>query len=79
LETADVALLGDDLRALPALVALARRVRATIVANIAIALLVRLVLVPLAVLGHAGLWLAIVGDMGGSLAVTAHSLRLLRR
>ena len=79
LETADVALLGNDLRALPALVALARRVRATIVANIAIALLVRLVLVPLAVLGHAGLWLAIVGDMGGSLAVTAHSLRLLRR
>lgn len=78
LETADIALLGEDLRALPALLRLARRVRRTIAANIVIAVLIRVLLVPLAVTGHAGLALAILGDMGGSLVVTGNSLRLLR-
>ncbi|MBI2300261.1 MAG: cation-translocating P-type ATPase [Armatimonadetes bacterium] len=77
-ETADVALLGDDLRALPRLIRLARRVRRTIAANLAIAIVIRLVLVPLAIAGHAGLALAILGDMGGSLLVTGNSLRILR-
>ncbi len=79
METADVALLGDELTALPELIELSRRVRRTIATNIAVAFLIRLVLVPLALTGHASLWLAILGDMGGSLAVTANSLRLLGR
>ncbi|MBI5831681.1 MAG: cadmium-translocating P-type ATPase [Armatimonadetes bacterium] len=77
-ETADVSLLGADLRGVARLVALARRVRRTIGWNIAIAIGIRLVLVPLAVMGWADLWLAILGDVGGSLAVTANSLRILR-
>ncbi|NUQ00501.1 MAG: cation-transporting P-type ATPase, partial [Armatimonadetes bacterium] len=78
LETAQVGLLGDDLRALPRLVRIARRTRRIIVANIVIAFAIRLLLVPLAIAGLAPLWLAILGDMGGSLLVTANSLRVLQ-
>lgn len=78
LETADVALLGDDVRVLAPLVRLARAVRRTIAVNLALAIAIRVVLVPLALTGLAGLPLAILGDMGGSLLVTANSLRLLR-
>ncbi len=77
-ETADVSLLAADLRGVTRLVSLARRVRRTIGVNITLAIAIRLVLVPLALMGWADLWLAILGDVGGSLAVTANSLRILR-
>ncbi|MCC7492942.1 MAG: cation-translocating P-type ATPase [Fimbriimonadaceae bacterium] len=77
-EAADVGLLGSDLTAIPRLIRLARAVRRTIRWNLALAIGLRLVLVPLAIGGQASLWLAILGDLGGSLAVTANSLRLLR-
>ncbi len=79
LETADVALMGDDLSKLPYAVHLARKARRTIRFNIAFALTAKLVLAIGAVMGVVSLAMAvIVGDMGGSLVVTLNALRLAR-
>ncbi len=77
IETADVALMADDLTKLPYAVRLARRARRTIRFNIALALGLKLVLAVGAVLGLVSLAVAVlVGDMGGSLVVTLNALRL---
>jgi Cd2+/Zn2+-exporting ATPase len=78
LETADVALMGDDLSKVPALVDLGRRTLRNIKTNIAVALGLKAIFLALAVAGHATLWMAVVADMGASLLVIANGLRLLR-
>jgi Cd2+/Zn2+-exporting ATPase len=78
LETADVALMADDLGKLPYAVRLARATLGTIRFNVGVALGLKLVFVALAVSGFATLWLAVLADTGASLLVTANSLRLLR-
>lgn len=79
IETADVALMGDDLTKLPYAIHLARRTSRTIRFNIALALTAKLLLAVGAVLGVVSLAVAVlVGDMGGSLAVTLNALRLAR-
>jgi len=79
IETADVALMADDLTKLPYAVRLARNARRTIRFNIALALGLKLVLAVGAVLGVVSLAVAVlVGDMGGSLAVTVNALRIAR-
>ncbi|MDR3632380.1 MAG: cation-translocating P-type ATPase [Isosphaeraceae bacterium] len=78
LETADIVLMADDLTGLPWLVRHSRRTLARIRQNIGIALATKVIVLILAVLGYAGMWLAIVSDVGASLVVTANALRLLR-
>jgi Cd2+/Zn2+-exporting ATPase len=78
IETADVALLADDLGKLPWLIRHSRRTLAVVRANIVFALAVKALFVALTFLGDASLWAAISADMGASLLVVAHSLRLLR-
>ena len=79
IETADVALMGDDLSKLPYVLHLARKARRTIRFNIAFALTAKLLLAIGAVMGIVSLAMAvIVGDMGGSLVVTLNALRLAR-
>jgi len=79
IETADVALMADDLSRLPYAVRLARRSRRAVRFNIAFALGLKVVLAVGAVLGVVSLAMAVlVGDMGGSLAVTGNALRLAR-
>ena len=78
LETADVALMGDDLGRLPWLVTHSRRTLRVIRQNVAFALGVKLVVFLLALAGVATLWMAIAADMGASLLVIANGLRLLR-
>ncbi len=77
LETADVALMGDDLGRLPWLVSHSRRTLRVIRQNVAFALGVKLVVFLLALAGVATLWMAIAADMGASLLVIANGLRLL--
>ncbi len=78
LETADVALMSDDLSRLPFAVALSRKSRKIIRQNLAIALGVIALLIPLALSGLAGIGLAIVLHEGSTLLVVANALRLLR-
>ena len=79
LETADIALMGDDLSRLPYLYTLSRRARRVIRQNIAVAIAVKSVLAIGVPLGLVPLVAAVVvGDMGVSFAVTLNALRLAR-
>lgn len=78
LETADVALMSDDLSRLPWLIQHSRYALRVIRQNIIFALGVKAIFVVLTLLGHASLWAAIAADMGASLVVIANGLRLLR-
>jgi Cd2+/Zn2+-exporting ATPase len=78
LETADIALMGDDLSKIPFALRLSRATLRNIKTNIATSLLLKFVFLALAVTGHATLWMAIVADTGASLLVIANGLRLLR-
>ena len=79
IETADVALMQDDLRKLPEFIRLSQRVGAILTANIVFALGTKAVFMVLAFTGHASLWLAILADMGASLAVVFNGLRSAAR
>ena len=79
LETADIALMGDDLSAVPETIRLARRTTRVIWQNIVFSIAVKAVFLVLAPLGLVSLWLAVFADMGTSLLVTANGLRLYRR
>jgi Cd2+/Zn2+-exporting ATPase len=78
IETADVALLSDDLSRLPWLVRHSRKTLGVIRQNITFSLAVKALFVALTALGAASLWAAIAADMGAALLVVANSLRLLR-
>jgi Cd2+/Zn2+-exporting ATPase len=78
IETADIALMSDDLEKLPWLVRHSRRVLRVIRQNIFFALAVKAAFIGLAAFGLATLWMAIAADMGASLLVVANGLTLLR-
>ena len=78
LETADVALLQDDLRKLPLFLKLSLVTNAVLRQNIALALIIKAVFFVLAFTGHATLWMAVFADVGASLLVILNGLRLLR-
>lgn len=79
IETADVALMDDDLRKIPAFVRLSRRTAAILKQNIVLALGIKAVFLVLTFTGHATMWMAVFADMGASLIVVFNGLRLLRR
>lgn len=78
IETADVALMDDDLRKIPEFIRLSRRTGAILKQNIAVALGIKAVFFVLAFMGVATLWMAVFADMGASLIVVANGLRLLK-
>lgn len=77
LETADVALMGDDLRALPFAVGLSRAARRIIRQNLWASLGMVAFLVPATALGFAGIGAAVALHEGSTLLVVANALRLL--
>ncbi|MDO8834325.1 MAG: heavy metal translocating P-type ATPase [Vicinamibacterales bacterium] len=78
LETADVALMADDLLRIPYAIRLSRATVRTIQVNVALSLGLKAVFLVLAGLGWATLWMAVVADMGASLLVIVNGMRLLR-
>ena len=79
IETADIALMSDDLGKLPWLIRHSRRTLGTIKQNIIFALGLKLVFIALALVGMASLWMAIAADTGASLLVILNGLKLLGR
>ena len=79
LETADVALMQDDLPKLAEAVVLSRSAERIIKQNVLVSLLIKGLFVLLAPFGLVALWLAVLADMGTSIAVTLNGLRLFRR
>lgn len=78
IETADVALMDDDLRKIGTFLRLSRATHRVLVQNIALALGIKVVFLALAMTGNATLWMAVFADVGASLLVVANGLRLLR-
>lgn len=78
IETADVALMDDDLRKIPEFIRLSRKTGAILKQNIVFALGIKAVFMALALMGMATLWMAVFADMGASLLVVFNGLRLLK-
>ncbi len=78
LETADIALMNDDLTKLPFTIHLSRKTLKIIKQNITISIVIKLVALLLVVPGWLTLWIAIFADMGTTILVTLNGLRLLR-
>jgi len=78
IETADVALMDDDLRKLPRFVRLSRHTHAVLVQNIVLALGIKAVFLVLTLTGAGTMWMAVFADVGASLLVVGNGLRLLR-
>ncbi|ASV97608.1 heavy metal translocating P-type ATPase [Paraburkholderia aromaticivorans] len=79
IETADVALMDDDLRKIPSFIRLSKATHAVLVQNITLALGIKSVFLALTVIGLGTMWMAVFADVGASLLVVANGLRLLRK
>ena len=79
IETADVALMDDDLRKLPRFIRLSRHTHAVLVQNIVLALGIKAVFLVLTLTGAGTMWMAVFADVGASLLVVGNGLRLLRK
>ncbi len=78
LETADVALMDDDLRKIADFITLSRNTHRVLTQNITLALGIKAIFLALALAGKATLWMAVFADMGASLLVVLNGLRLIR-
>ena len=79
IETADVALMDDDLRKIPTFVRLSRATRSVLMQNITLALGIKGVFLTLTLIGLGTMWMAVFADVGASLLVVGNGLRLLRK
>ena len=79
IETADVALMDDDLRKIPTFVRLSQATRAVLIQNITLALGIKAVFLVLTLIGLGTMWMAVFADVGASLLVVGNGLRLLRK
>ena len=79
IETADVALMDDDLRKIPLFIRLSQATHSVLVQNIALALGVKAVFLTLTLMGYGTMWMAVFADAGASLLVVGNGLRLLRK
>ncbi|EJC61989.1 PbrA [Alcaligenes faecalis subsp. faecalis NCIB 8687] len=79
IETADVALMDDNLRKIPTFVRLSRATAQVLMQNIVLALGIKAVFLVLTFTGQATMWMAVFADMGASLLVVGNGLRLLRK
>ncbi|MCW2292532.1 Cd2+/Zn2+-exporting ATPase [Pseudomonas sp. BIGb0408] len=79
IETADVAIMDDDLRKIPTFIRLSQQTAAILKQNIVLALGIKAVFLGLTVSGQATMWMAVFADVGVSLLVVFNGLRLLRK
>jgi Zn2+/Cd2+-exporting ATPase len=79
IETADVALMDDDLRKIPLFIRLSQATHSVLVQNIALALGLKAVFLTLTLMGYGTMWMAVFADAGASLLVVGNGLRLLRK
>jgi len=78
METADVVLMADDLDKLPFAIRLSRFANRLVRQNIIFSIAIKLLVMVIAFLGYAPLWMAVMADMGVSLLVTLNGLRAIR-
>ena len=78
IETADVALMDDDLGKIARFIRLSKATHSVLVQNIALALSIKAVFLVLTLMGMGTMWMAVFADMGTSLLVVGNGLRLLK-
>ena len=78
IETADVALMDDDLRKIATFIRLSKSTALILTQNIVLALGIKAIFLVLTFTGQATMWMAVFADMGASSLVVANGLRLLR-
>ncbi|WP_418792367.1 heavy metal translocating P-type ATPase [Phosphitispora sp. TUW77] len=78
LETADIALMNDELLLIPAVIKLGRRTRAVILQNVFLAIALKIIFLVLTFAGISNLWMAVFADTGASVLVTLNGMRLAR-
>jgi Cd2+/Zn2+-exporting ATPase len=78
LETADVALMSDELLKIPYALRLARATVRNVKTNVVVSLVLKAAFLVMAITGSATLWMAVLADTGASVIVVANALRLLR-
>ena len=76
MEAADVVIMNDDLRRVPATIRLSQRTHSVLWQNIILALGIKAVFMVLALFGSATMWMAVFADMGATLLVVVNGLRL---
>ena len=79
IETADVALMDDNLGKIATFIRLSQFTHTLLVQNIALALGIKAVFLALTIMGMSTMWMAVFADMGASLLVVGNGLRLLRK
>ena len=79
IEAADIVLMDDDVRKIARTVHIARKTMGIIHANIIFAILVKVLILILSVLGIANMWMAIFGDVGVLILCILNAMRLLRK
>jgi Cd2+/Zn2+-exporting ATPase len=79
LETADIALMSDDLGKLAYVIKLSSKTVSIIKQNIGFSILIKIIFLLLTFAGVANLWLAVIADMGSSILVTLNGMRLMRK
>ncbi len=79
LETADIALMSDELLKIPYALRLARATVRNVKTNVVVSLVLKAVFLVMAITGSATLWMAVLADTGASVVVVANALRLLRQ
>jgi len=77
IETADIAIMNDNLEKLPQFISLSRRTARILYQNIGLSIVIKVIFFALSIAGLATLWMAVFADMGASLLVVANGLRLL--
>jgi Cd2+/Zn2+-exporting ATPase len=79
IETADVAIMDDNLAKIPAFIRLSRKVHSIFVQNIIFILLIKTGFITVTLMGHTAMWMAVFADIGVTLIVMANSLRLTKK
>jgi Cd2+/Zn2+-exporting ATPase len=79
LETADIALMSDELSKIPYALRLARATLFNVKTNVVVSLVLKAAFLVMAITGSATLWMAVLADTGASVIVVANALRLLRQ
>jgi Cd2+/Zn2+-exporting ATPase len=79
LETADIALMSDELLKIPYALRLARATLFNVKTNVVVSLVLKAAFLIMAITGSATLWMAVLADTGASVIVVANALRLLRQ
>lgn len=79
IETADVALMDDDLGKIPVFVKLSKAAHSILMQNITLAIVIKMIFFVMTFAGHTSMWMAVFADIGVSLMVVFNGLRMLRK